>query len=181
MAPDLVISRIGPESDRLLRNLAEHYCHDMSEWFDLDVGADGCYSYDTAPVWSKGYGAYLATVDGSIAGFALIGPATEWLDDLSGYDVHEFFIIRKFRRQGVGRSMARFLWDEYPGEWLVRVLEANAPAVKFWRREISSYSVGSYEEAEHIVNGRRWRLFRFASNLANRDFKTVKQPHFRMS
>src|SRR5664279_1923420 len=79
--PNLVISKIGPESDVLLQNLSEHYCHDMSEWFDLDTGADGRYSYDTASVWAKGYDAYLAKVGDSIAGFALIGSASEWLAD----------------------------------------------------------------------------------------------------
>ena len=162
--PTLVISKIGPESDVLLRNLFEHYCHDMSEWFALDTGADGRYSYDTASVWANGYDAYLAKIDDSIAGFALIGSANEWLDDVHARDVHEFFIMRKFRRRGMGRSMARFLWNKYPGEWLVRVLEANAPAVTFWRCEISSYCVGSDGEMPHIVNGRPWKFFRFVSN-----------------
>src|SRR6476469_9353344 len=103
---NLVISKIGPESDVLLRNLFEHYCHDMSEWFEVDTGADGRYSYDTASVWEKGYDAYLAKVGDSIAGFALIGSGGEWLGDVGAHDVHEFFIMRKFRRHGVGRSMA---------------------------------------------------------------------------
>jgi predicted acetyltransferase len=164
--PNLVISQIGPESDVLLRNLFEHYCHDMSEWFELDTGADGCYSYATASVWEKGYDAYLAKVGDSIAGFALIGSGGEWLGDIGEHDVHEFFIMRKFRRHGVGRSMATFLWNEHPGEWLVRVLEANAPAITFWRGEIATYSLGSYREEQHIVNGRPWKFFRFVSNRA---------------
>lgn len=164
--PNLVISKIGPESDVLLRNLFEHYCHDMSEWFELDTGADGRYSYDTASVWEKGYDAYLAKVGDAIAGFALIGSGGEWLGDIGAHDVHEFFIMRKFRRHGVGRSMATFLWNEQPGEWLVRVLEANAPAITFWRGEISIYSLGSYREEQHIVNGRPWKFFRFVSNRA---------------
>jgi hypothetical protein len=54
--------------------------------------------------------------------------------------------MRRFRHRGVGRSMATFLWNEHPGEWLVRVLEANAPALTFWRGEISIYSHGLYRE-----------------------------------
>ncbi len=161
--PNLVISKIGPESDLLLRNLAEHYCHDMSEWFDLDTGADGRYSYDTASVWAKGYDVYLAKVGDAIAGFALIGSGSEWLGDVGAHDVHEFFILRKFRRRGVGGNMATFLWNEHPGEWLVRVLEANAPAVVFWRGIISAYSSGAYGEVQHIFNGSPWRFFRFVS------------------
>jgi predicted acetyltransferase len=97
------------------------------------------------------------------AGFALIGPASDWIDDVGAHDVHEFFIMRKFRRRSIGRSMASFLWTQYPGEWLVRVLEDNAPALTFWHCEISSYSDGSYGEVQQIVNGRSWKFFRFAN------------------
>lgn len=166
MPVNLVISKIGPQLDAALRNVAEHYCNEMSAWFDLARGADGRYSYDTASVWAKGYDAYLVKVDDSIAGFALIGSANEWLAAVGAHDVREFFVMPEFRRQGIGRSIARFLWGEYSGEWLVRALEANAPAVTFWRAEISSYSVGSYREAEHTVNGHRWKFFRFASNTS---------------
>jgi predicted acetyltransferase len=165
--PNVAISKMGPESDALLRNLFEHYCHDMSEWFELDTGPDGRYSYDTASVWAKGYHAYLVKVGGSIAGFALIGSGREWLGDIGANDVHEFFIMRKFRRRGIGRGMATFLWNAHPGDWLVRVLEANAPAITFWRCEVSTYSLGSYREERHIVNGRPWKFFRFVSNRAN--------------
>jgi predicted acetyltransferase len=98
--PDLAISRLGPEADALLRNLFEHYCHDMSEWFDFD---------DTASVWAGGYGAYLAKIGSSIAGFALIGSGADWLGDIGARDVHEFFVMRRFRRRGVGQRMATLL------------------------------------------------------------------------
>ena len=165
-APDLAISRIGPEADALLRNLFEHYCHDMSEWFDLDTSADGSYSYDTASIWANEYGAYLAKDGSTIAGFALIGSAFNWLGDASVRDVHEFFVLRKFRRRGVGQRMAALLWNEHPGKWLVRVLEANAPAVLFWQAAISGYSLGSFQEEQRVIEGLSWRFFRFVSNSA---------------
>ena len=138
MSPsNLSISKIGPESDAVLRNLFEHYLHDMAEWFEIDTQAGGSYSYDTSSVWDNGYDAYLAKVGDSIAGFALVGSAVEWLGDIGAHDVHEFFVIRGFRRNGVGQGMATALWNERSGEWLVRVLELNAPAVLFWRTAIS--------------------------------------------
>jgi predicted acetyltransferase len=160
---NLLISRIGPESDVLLRNLCEHYMHDMAEWFEIDTKADGSYSYDTASVWRNGYDAYLAKADDSIAGFALVGSATEWLGDIGAHDIHEFFVIRRFRRHGFGQRMATLLWNERPGEWLVRVLEANAPAVLFWRTAISIHAHGVYAEEVRIAAGRRWLFFRFVS------------------
>src|SRR3954462_16031778 len=97
---------------------------------------------------------------------ALVGSAAEWLADMGAHDVHEFFVIRRFRRSGFGQRMATLLWNERPGKWLVRVLESNAPAVLFWRIAISNYSLGSYEEEGRIVNGRPWRFFWFVSNSA---------------
>lgn len=165
MSPSkLLISKIGPESEVVLRNLFELYLHDMAEWFELDTQADGSYSYDTSSIWKTGYDAYLAKVGDSIAGFALVGSAVEWLGDIGAQDVHEFFVIRGFRRRGFGQRMAKLLWNECPGEWLVRVLELNAPAVLFWRTAISRHSRGSYQEERRIVKGRPWRFFRFVSN-----------------
>ncbi len=165
MSSNLTISKIGPESEIVLQNLFQHYLHDMSEWFDVDTKADGSFSYDTSVIWLNGYDTYLAKVGDSIAGFALVGSAAEWLGDVSAHDIHEFFVLRKFRRSGIGRKMATLLWNEYPGEWLVRVLETNAPAVAFWRTAISNYTCGSYQEEERIADGRAWRFFRFASTV----------------
>src|SRR5580693_3847056 len=134
MAPsNFSIAKIGPESEVVLRNLFQYYLHDMAEWFEVDTQADGSYLYDTSSIWTKGYDAYLAKVGDFPAGFALVGPAAEWLDDAGARDVHEFFVIRRFRRNGFGQTLAMLLWNEHPGKWLVRVLEANAPAVLFWR------------------------------------------------
>jgi predicted acetyltransferase len=164
MSPSsLSISKMGPESDVLLRNLFEHYIHDMAEWFEIDTKPDGSYSYDTSQVWENGYDAYLATAGNSIVGFALVGSAIEWLGDVGAHDVHEFFVIRRFRRSGFGRRMATHLWNERPGEWLVRVLESNVHAVRFWRTTISGHVHGSYAEEGRIVHGRPWLYFRFVS------------------
>src|SRR5450432_2346849 len=161
--PSLLISKIGPESVVLLQNLLQLYVHDMSEWFQLDVEPDGTYAYDASSIWDK-YDVYLAKLGDSIAGFALIGPAAEWLgDDKGAHDVHEFFVLRRFRRAGVGASMAKLLWSERRGEWLVRVIEANTPAVPFWRAAIAGYTRGSFQEETRIVNARPWRFFRFTS------------------
>jgi len=159
----VILTKIGAESEVVLRNLFEHYIHDMSEFLDLDTKPDGSYSYDTSEIWAKGYDAYLAKVGDSLAGFALIGSAAKWVGDIGAHDVQEFFILRRYRRGGIGRRMATLLWDDRPGEWLVRVLEANAPALPFWREAISRYSRASHQEEVRILDERPWRFFRFQS------------------
>jgi predicted acetyltransferase len=154
MSPSSVsISKIGPESETVLQTLFDEYLRDMGEWFEVD-------SYDVSALWRNGYDVYLANVDDSLAGFAIVG-------SLEGAnDVHEFFVNRAFRRSGVGQRIATLLWEERPGDWLVRVLEANAGAVVFWRTSISKYSGGSYAEDGRIVKGRPWRFFRFTGKRA---------------
>ena len=125
----------------------------MAEWFEVD-------SYDVPAIWAKGYDVYLVKVGDSLAGFAIVGSID------GAHDVHEFFVTRSFRRSGVGQRVATLLWDERPGEWLVRVLEANAGAVLFWRTAITNYSGGSYAEESRAVKGRPWRFFRFAAKQA---------------
>src|SRR5882672_8214340 len=104
----------------------------------------GAIPYDTSVIWEKGYDAYLAKVGDSVAGFALVGSADEYLSEVGAHDVHEFFVLRRFRRDGIGRQMAIHLWNKYRGEWLVRVLEANAPALAFWRAAIAGFPLGPF-------------------------------------
>lgn len=157
----LVISKIGPQTGPLLRNLFEHYVHDMSEWLDIDTKADGSYSFDTSKFWKREFDVYLAKLDGAIAGFAIAGSAAPWLGEVGGRDVHEFFVLRKFRRSGVGRQLAQHIWDAQPGEWLVRVFDDNRPAIPFWRNAVAVYTGDCYQEEQRNVKDRQWRFFHF--------------------
>jgi predicted acetyltransferase len=158
-SPSVSVVKIGPESELVLQSLFDEYVRDMARWFAID-------SYDVSSIWAKGYDAYLAKVGDSLAGFALIGSADELHGTTGAHDVGEFFVTRSFRRNGIGEGMATVLWDERPGEWLVRVLEANAGAVVFWRTAITKYSGGSYAEECRLVKGRPWRFFRFTAKRA---------------
>lgn len=160
MSSLFTISRIGPGSDVLLRNLFEHYIHDMAEWFEIDTKADGSYSYDTSLIWERGYDVWLAKAGDSIAGFAIVGSASAPGGN-SAHDMREFFVIRRFRRNGFGDKMAAALWENYSGDWLIRVLQLNAPAAMFWRAVVSLQSQSSYSEEVVMVNGRPWIYFRF--------------------
>ena len=74
----------------------------------------------------------------------------------------------------IGSGVAGRDWR--PGDWLVRVLEANAPAASFWRTAISSYSGGSWEEEGRIVNGLPWRFFRFVSQVCIQGCRFRRAP-----
>jgi predicted acetyltransferase len=72
---------------------------------------------------------FFIRADGYLAGFALVRAG-------SPHDMAEFFVMRKYRRGGIGISAARMVFERFPGEWQVRQLAANAGGTAFWRTAI---------------------------------------------
>ena len=154
----------------LLANLLELYIHDLSAAFrHIELGEDGRYGYRALPLyWSEPERrfAFLIRCQGRIAGFALATRGSPLSDDPDVLDVAEFFVLRRYRRSGVGRRAAALLWQRLPGQWLVRVSEGNSGALPFWRGVIAEYTRGAALESEHggpPERPSRWRVFTFES------------------
>jgi predicted acetyltransferase len=64
----------------------------------------------------------------------------------------EFFIVRKYRGNGVGRSAAEFLFSSHPGSWEAAVARKNTPALQFWRKIIRSSPDASQIEEMDVQN-----------------------------
>jgi predicted acetyltransferase len=61
-------------------------------------------------------------------------------------EISEFFVMRKYRGQGVGDEMARQVFDMFPGRWELQVTPNNTRALHFWRRVVNEYTRGRYRE-----------------------------------
>ena len=64
----------------------------------------------------------------------------------------EFFVLRKFRRRGIGRLAAHQLFARYPGLWRVYQEAGNLPAQSFWREVVSRYTHNQFE----YVDEKHW-------------------------
>jgi predicted acetyltransferase len=62
------------------------------------------------------------------------------------HSMAEFFVMRKYRRGGVGQRAAVELFDRFPGVWSVKQVQSNLPSHSFWRNVIGRYTDGNYEE-----------------------------------
>ena len=62
-------------------------------------------------------------------GFALVRSGTP-------HDMAEFFVLRKYRRGGIGRAAARAVFARFPGAWQTRQQWENTGAIDFWRTAI---------------------------------------------
>jgi predicted acetyltransferase len=162
------VIEILPAADAfvVVQNLFASYAHDMSAFVGLDVDDDGRFaipaslaSYWHGPDASKRF-PFLLRADGKLAGFALVHRIAA---DPVTHDMGEFFVLRKYRRAGLGRHVACALFDRFAGLWEVRQLPSNSAAQAFWRRTIGDYTHGAFTEEQRFfaAHGREFVVQRF--------------------
>ena len=153
------------EQEPILANLLELYVHDFSEFLDVEVGSDGRFGYPRLPLyWSEpGRHPFLVRVDGHWAGFALVTRGSEVSGRKDVWDMAEFFVLRGYRRRGIGTQIAQEVWRLFPGWWEVRVMEPNVSARDFWRRAIGAFVGKTGLPVRFEKGGPDWDVFSFAS------------------
>jgi predicted acetyltransferase len=155
-----------PEQEAVLSNLLELYAHDFSDFHPLELGADGRFGYQPLPLYFTDPDRYpfLIKVDGRLAGFALVTKGSGVSERAAVWDVAEFFVVRAYRRKGIGVTAAHEMWKRFPGWWEVRVMQANRTALIFWERAIATFN---NQQAIHPTriekNGECWYVFAFES------------------
>jgi predicted acetyltransferase len=121
----------APEDKPVVRQLLELYQHDFSEFEDADVDRHGFYGYPYLDhYWTEHERhPFLFRADGNWAGFALVRSGDP-------HDLAEFFVMRKYRRRGVGIAAARDVFARFPGRWQVRQMASNPASTAFWTEAI---------------------------------------------
>ena len=153
------------EQEPILANLLELYIHDFSELLDAEVGPEGRFGYPRlAFYWSEaGRHPFLVKAGGQWAGFALVKRGSEVSDNADVWDMAEFFVLRGYRRQGIGTQIARQVWRRLPGRWEVRVMGSNIPARDFWASAIAAFAGKSVHPVRLQKDGEWWDVFCFSS------------------
>ena len=132
----------------VLRNLLKMYCYEWSQYNTLEVNADGNFAFETcvSDYWTKeGYHALLISVHGTWAGFVLFDKEGLIVHKDYDYSLAEFFVMYTYRRGGVGRYVAKYLFDSFPGTWEIGYHPKNTPSVYFWDKVVNEYTNGAYE------------------------------------
>jgi len=129
-------------------NLMQLYIYDWSELRPLDVTEDGRFAdYPIDAYWVDDWRhPLLLRVDGRLAGFALVSERSRLTGAPGVFDMTEFFVMRRYRRQGVGLAAASAAFDRFRGPWEIRQRDENVAATAFWRRAIDRYTRGNYRE-----------------------------------
>jgi predicted acetyltransferase len=161
MSCQLQLIQAGPEHQPVLANLLELYIHDFSEIVPNDVGDDGRFGYGNLSLYMSDPQrlAFLAQVDGKWAGFALVqrGSVNQ------PCDMTEFFVLRRYRRQGVGIELAASIWRRHPGPWQIRVRANNTAARAFWATGIEKFTGQAAPSIHAEIDGVAWHVYSFDS------------------
>jgi len=147
----LEIIEARPDLKPVVLNLGLYYIYDFTEFVGFRCPDDGLFrrshwdKYWTEP----GRWAFYVKVDGEPGGFVLV--STEGTQPGTMYTIEEFFIMRKFRKRGLGQKVAFDILNRFRGKWEVREVVQNEPAIAFWRKVIERYTQGRYTELPEPV------------------------------
>jgi predicted acetyltransferase len=137
-----------PEHIDVINNLMQFYMYDFSEYMELAVEANGLFApYDRLEDYWMEESAkfpYLIKQEGKYIGFVLVrfieSPARNY------FSIAEFFVMKKYRRTGIGKTIAMQVFDLHRGQWQVYQKENNKPAQAFWQNVTAAYTKGRFTE-----------------------------------
>lgn len=140
-----------------LTHLMQLYLYDLSQIEGLEVEADGLFpNAGLEAYWSGAeHHPFLICQDQRIAGFALVNRTSRIRPNFTGHAIAGLFVLRRYRRMGIGRESAAQLFDRFPGMWEIATFGSNVPALSFWRSVADTYTGGRYNEVWH--QDKRWR------------------------
>ena len=155
--------RASADEQQIIGNLIQLYSYEFSTLCDTDVEYDGLFDWDgLEDYWNDtSLHPFLCKVKQKIAGFALIQRLSVVTGATNVWDMEDFFILEKYKRNGVGSAMLSELFREFTGQWEIRVLNGNNRALEFWNHVISKQCGASVQPAPTLINGRKFDVFSF--------------------
>jgi predicted acetyltransferase len=157
----LKLEQVQRSRRRVIREMMQLYLYDFTYYLSIDLDDKGRFPEYPGlnQYWSQPGKKFpfLIYADSYIAGFALVDRLQDPLE--GDYYMTEFFILKKYRRTGIGKWAAHQLFDRYRGKWKVTQVQTNRPAQLFWRQVIGEYTKEQYREMIHPEYGNPSQYF----------------------
>jgi len=131
----------------VIKNLMQLYMYDFSEFVDMDVEANGLFAAyrNIDGYWQdENRFPYMIQQNEKYIGFVLVRCIEELQRNY--FSVAEFFVMKKYRRTGIGKVIAHQIFNLHKGKWEVFQKETNKPAQLFWKKVIDEYTTGNFTE-----------------------------------
>jgi len=155
---NLTLLKASKEHNIVIRNLMQFYMYDFSEYTRYDVEDNGLFApYADLQDYFEGDNKfpYIVKADDKYVGFVLVKFTSS--KDRSYFSIAEFFILKKYRHEGIGKAIAIKVFNLHKGQWEVHQRDNNKAAQIFWNKVISAYTEGHF--TERLENGKRIQNF----------------------
>jgi predicted acetyltransferase len=165
MLPSLDLFPAGEDEHAVLANMLELYVYDFSEFLPIELGDDGRFGYKNLGLYwtDPRRQAFLVRFQNKLAGLVLIKRGSEISGNEEVWDIAEFFILRGYRRRGIGAEVAAKVWRLCPGLWEVRVRAKNAAALQFWNSAVARFTGQQAKSVRLEIGGHAWHVLSFES------------------
>jgi predicted acetyltransferase len=143
---DISIVPVKIGEKEILRNLLEKYDYEFSQYDNRDVNDLGLYGYDYLDYYwtEENRFPFFVKVNGKLAGFIMVNDYLESKIN-TNYTLSEFFIMYKYRRQGIGKYVVNNIFNKFKGKWQLKFHPKNEVSKNFWLKTIDEYTKGKYE------------------------------------
>lgn len=136
-----------------IERLIQLYLYDMAADHSFPIGDNGEYEYGLLDqFWEH---AYLFRTSNELSGFALVISRCPITGKLPCWFMAEFFVLRNYRRQSVGRAMLQAILARHKGPWHIASQIQNEGAGDFWSRSIPTEERSDFntrfDDADWIV------------------------------
>jgi predicted acetyltransferase len=140
------------EEKIILSHLIELYEYDFSEFENSDVNSLGLYGYSYLDYYwtEKNRYPYFIKVDGKLSGFVMVCGFCYVSKDKDTLFMSEFFVMKKYRKLGIGKFAAKEVFNMHKGKWELTVHPKNPVAMKFWANVIQECAGDNYKAFENI-------------------------------
>ena len=143
--PKVDVVRATPDQRALIAGLFQFYVYDFSEFQaaespDFELNAEA--RYEPYPYLDQYWADEACTpllikAGDRVVGFALIN-AFAHSGGVVDHSMAEFFVLRKYRRGGVGAAVVGDILRRFPGRWEIAIAARNKPALAFWPRVVGA-------------------------------------------
>jgi len=134
---EVQLERVTAETRQTLWNLLQYLLFETSPSGKNVANEDGSFTYKYFDNYftNSDREAYLIKSEtGELMGFVMINQYLQKVK--TGHSIAEFLILPRFRRNGIGREVAKRCFAMYPGNWEIGPADGSEPAYKFWKSVI---------------------------------------------